>query len=520
MKLSIWKGALVATILAVGAAGCQDLTVPNLNNPERERVLREPQDVEALIAGSWTTVWNLWQGGVYPNMPLTALADEFTSTHENWGAWTHSSEPRIAFDNSPNYGYAALAENPYYAIYDGLASVHDGLEAIEARGIVITNAQGVDLTPRAVAFGKFTQGVLLGYLGLLYDRGFIVTEDTPIADGDFVKSMTPVPYGAVLEAALASLDEAIEIAQKHGVAIPGDWVKGANLSTDQFVRLINAYRARYLAYGARTPAERAAQDWELVREAAEAAIQDDYIVLGGAGLTSNYKQYIQNNDCATCVTYYADYKLIGPADVSGNYQAWLAQPVEARTRFEITTPDRRITGEDGPTSDGTYFRYRASSNLRPERGTYHFSSYQFYRFAGEYGRTANAPLLGITVAEMDFLRAEALYRAGDLAGAAALVNKTRTTNGGLPPVTEAGVPAGEACVPRKDDGSCGDLWDALVYEKRLETAGADQIAFFDARGFGNLVSGTFLHLPIPGRELDIYRIPRYTFGGGGAGSAP
>lgn len=516
----IWKSALVVMLGGMVAAGCQDLTVPNLNNPERDRVLQEPQDVEALLVGTWTAVWNQWQGGVYPNMVLTALADEFTTTHENWGAWTHSSEPRIRFDNSPNYGYVAIAENPYYAIYDGLASVHDGLEAILDRGIVIKNAQGVDLTPRAVAFAKFTQGVLLGHLSLLYDRAFVVTERTPIADGDFVRSMTAVPYTEMRDSAVASLDEAIEIARDNAVQIPGDWVKGSNLNTDQFIRLVNAYRARYLAYGARTPAEREGLDWVRIAAAADSAIQADYTVQGGLGLLSNYKQYIQNNDCATCVTYYADYKLIGPADISGNYQAWLDMPIEQRERFEITTPDRRITGAAGPTSNGKYFRYRATSNLRPERGTYHFSSYQFYRFGGEFGRTANAPLLAISVAEMDLLKAEALYRGGDLAGAADLVNKTRVANGELPPVTAAGVPVDANCVPRKADGACGDLWDALVYEKRIETAGTDQIAFFDARGFGTLVTGTFLHLPIPGRELDVYGIPHYSFGGEGAGSAP
>src|SRR5690606_11684358 len=514
-----WKSLAIIAACGIATAGCQELTVPNLNNPERERVLQEPDDVEGLLVGTWTQVWNLWQGTTYSSLPLSAIADEFTTTHENYGAWVLSSEPRVAFDNTPEYAYAAVAENPYYNAYDALASVHDGLEAILKRGIRIEDSKGADLTPRAVAFAKFTQGALLGYLGLLYDRAFVVTENTPIADADAVKAMKPLPYKEVLDSAIASLEEALEIATTNGVAIPGAWVKGDDLTADAFRRLIHSYIARYLVYGARTPAERAAVPCARVVQEVDQGIVSDFAVSGGQGLNSSYKQYAQNNNCATCVTYYADYELIGPADVSGAYQAWLATPLTARDRFDIVTPDRRITGEGGPTTNGTYFRYLPSTNLRADRGTYHFSNYQFYRFQGEYGRTAGAKLPAVTVAEMRLLKAEALYRLGDLAGAAALVNETRVTNGQLPPVTADGEPAAPDCVPRKVDGSCGDLWDALVYEKRIGTAGTDQIAFFDARGFGMLKSGTFVHLPIPGRELNVYRFPYYTFGGGGEGSA-
>mgnify|MGYP001341943944 CR=1 FL=1 len=514
-----WKGLAIVAACGIATAGCQELTVPNLNNPERERVLQEPDDVEALLVGTWTQVWDLWQGATYSSLALSAIADEFTTTHENYGAWTLSSEPRIAFDNSPEYAYAAVAENPYYNTYDALASVHDGLEAILKRGIRITDSRGTDLTPRAIAFAKFTQGALLGYLGLLYDRAFVVTENTPIADADKVKAMKPLPYKEVLDSAIASLEAALEIAATHGVAIPGAWVKGDDLSADAFQRLIHSYIARYLVYGARTPTERAAVDWVRVVQEVDQGIVSDFAINGGQGLNSSYKQYAQNSNCASCVTYYADYDLIGPADVSGAYQAWLATSLMARERFDIVTPDRRITGADGPRSNGTYFRYLSSTNLRADRGTYHFSNYQFYRFRGEYGRNAGTKLPAVTVAEMRLLKAEALYRLGDREGAAALINETRVANGELPPVTASGVPAAPDCVPRTADGRCGDLWDALVYEKRIETAGTDQIAFFDARGFGILKPGTLLHLPIPGRELDVYGFPYYTFGGGGEGSA-
>jgi hypothetical protein len=103
-----------------------------------------------------------------------------------------------------------------------------------------------------------------------------------------------------------------------------------------------------------------------------------------------------------------------------------------------------------------------------------------------------------------------------------LINKTRVANGGLPEVTIDGPPDEQGCVPRKANGDCGSLWDALRYEKRIEGAGVSGItAFMDARGWQALPANTFLQLPVPGRELATLQLPLYTFGGpGGASSAP
>jgi hypothetical protein len=524
---SYLKKGLVLTALGMAVSGCQELTVPNLNNPERDRALAQPADVEALIAGTWRNAWNRWQGSVDPSMEFSAIADEMTTTAANWGSWTLSSEPRIMYDNNPTYAYVNLAETPYYNIYDGIANIHDGIEAIKKKGIVIDTAGGKDLTPRALAFAKFTEGLLRGYLALMYDKAFLVTEDTHIESADSLKKLEPVSYKIMMDSAVASFKEAIAIVNANPtINVRKEWLYTASatgVNATEFKKLINSYMARYMALNARTPAERAAVDWDAVIAAVDAGITADYSPIGGPNvLQSNYKYYTQLTVCGTCIIYHADNKLVGPADTSGNYQTWLNTPLEQRTRFDIATPDRRITGPGGPTTDGLYFRYRATNQFRADRGLYHQSNYQFYRFKGTYGGKANDVLPAIYKAEMDLLKAEGLYRKGDpasLAAAVTLINKTRVANGQLPAVTVAGVPDAPGCVPKKDDGTCGSLWDALVYEKRIETAGGDQIAFYDARGFGKLLPGTFLHLPIPGRELAVYKMPMYSFGGGGDGSA-
>jgi len=122
---------------------------------------------------------------------------------------------------------------------------------------------------------------------------------------------------------------------------------------------------------------------------------------------------------------------------------------------------------------------------------------------------------------MKFVRAEALYRLGRGTEAAALINPTRVA-ANLKAVDANGPPAGRDCVPRKDNGACGDLFDAIQYEKRIELypyAGGE-ITWYDARGWGKLVTGTPIHLPVSGRELTTLGLPYYTFGGSGVGSAP
>jgi hypothetical protein len=77
------------------------------------------------------------------------------------------------------------------------------------------------------------------------------------------------------------------------------------------------------------------------------------------------------------------------------------------------------------------------------------------------------------------------------------------------------------CVPRRKTGECGDLLDALKWERQIELFGQDPMrAWWDFRGFGQLQEGTLLHMPIPGRYIASHGLPIYTFGGvGGDGAA-
>jgi hypothetical protein len=238
---------------------------------------------------------------------------------------------------------------------------------------------------------------------------------------------------------------------------------------------------------------------------------------------------------------------VGPADTSGAYQTWLQSAsgpnFQSTQPFAVLTRDARIQqpGNTNPAQKPTYFKY---TDLNPPatlmdtllRGRYYVSNYwnssralnnhtqnpaqgggRNRRNINDLGAIQDAMIL---VPEARLLLAEAEFRLGNLQAAADIINETRVTNGELPPVTTAGVPQSTGCVPRRYDGSCGSLFDALQYEKRIETYGTG-IAFFDARRWGCLLEGTLTQLPPPGRQLDLQGRVIYTFGGrpGEVGSA-
>jgi hypothetical protein len=72
------------------------------------------------------------------------------------------------------------------------------------------------------------------------------------------------------------------------------------------------------------------------------------------------------------------------------------------------------------------------------------------------------------------------------------------------------VPGGASCVPKLPSGACGSLWDALKYEKRMETAFTGYLIWFtDQRGWGDLPAGTVVEWPVPYQEMQARQKPFY-----------
>ncbi len=434
-----------------------------------------------------------------PALALSVAADEHTSSWTNVGMKDISSEPRTAWNNDPSYPNANTTRRPWDRLYSALTQIREAFLFVDGGG---EWGDGGQDTPRAQAFGKFVQGLSLGTLALVYDQAFVVDEYTDL------QAQQLQGYGDVMAAALAKLDEAIVLANSNSFTVDPHWVGGVEVDNVLLVQLAHSYKARFLASVGRTPAERDAADWSLVQAELDQGITSDFALYADDVVWWDYLK--ANGEIPGWAR--GDYKTIGPSDQSGAYQSWIALPVEDRNEFQIETDDRRITSGDTLNPAGLYFEDVGPSPFRVERGTYHFSLYADIRY-NDYTDDWVGEVVEVTMTELDLLRAEAMMRGGENVGAAVLINQTRVANGRLPAVTIDGDPA-ERCVPRMDDGTCGDLWEALKYEKRIEVYHTGMgIAFFDDRGWGDLVPLTLFHFPVPGQVLADLGLPIYTFGG-------
>jgi hypothetical protein len=332
---------------------------------------------------------------------------------------------------------------------------------------------------------------------------------------------------------------------------------------------VKSYKARLRANVARTPAERAAVDWAAVVADASGGITSDHLITGSttSGPGNSWRtQY----DAATTWHQMPPF-IIGMADVSGTYASWLATPVGDRgagnTGFFMVTPDLRFpqgatrAAQNADFAIGScevvstpckrYFLNRIAGSDQFSGAGWGWSNYDFVRFhswvtKGD-GTGRNGNTVFFTKAENDLLQAEGLYRQGNYAAAGALVNKTRTagmttvapivaTGGGLPAITVfdgcdpqsstncgTPVPGGSDCVPKTPTGPgnslvCGNLWEALKYEKRIETAYTAYANWYlDERGWGDLPENTSLFWAVPYQDLQARGRPLSAIYGAGPG---
>jgi hypothetical protein len=528
MRTKLRPISLVAAAL-LGAWACQGLDITNTNNPDRDRASRDIASIEGFVAGSFSSWWE-WVHDDSPVWVMSTAADEFSAAFFDFGILDNSREPRPAWNNSSIYDERFASQDPWYGLYSMISTVNDALLAFD-RGLRIVQG-GADLTARADAVGKFMQGLGHGHLALYFDQAYIVDETVAL---DTVLAYPLAPHPEVMDSAISYLEQSIAIATANTFTLPSSsWLR-VNMDNQGLARLAHSWIARLLASEARTRAERATVDWNLVIQHADQGITTDFAPIAVAGIfVDDFKRVVARQRTTSGRLIPSDFArvdnwLVGPSDSSDAFINWVNAPLAQRTQFRLFTRDRRIQPATATPTDtlnnAKYFGYTNTNRFDPSRGTYHQSSYHYRRF-GLSGSWQTGPQLAMSVTEMNLLKAEALMWLNRAAEAVPLINLSRVVNGELPPVTVDGPPDEPGCVPRKImpgpmQGQCGSLWDALRYEKRLEMAGVDPtVAFYDARGWQSLVQNTFVQWPVPGRELITIGAPTYTFGGGGPSSAP
>ena len=522
-----------ALALVIGFSGC-DLQVNNPNEPDRARALASPDDVESLIASSYLQVWAMGHYWNNANFAFNHMSSRHTATWGNNGQNDLGREPREPMPNSTSYRWSYVFSEHWNDAYGGIAAASDGIQAID-EGLEI--GPGGERNARARAFAVASQAMLSCLLSLWYDQAFIVDEST-----DITGELETVDYNAMFSYAMGKLDEAESAARSASFTMPDTWINGNAWSNGEFADYLLSWKARCAANLPRTDAEAAGANWSQIIQNATNGMQN--VVVIGEDRSSDTSWYddmkakAQQN--GTWHRMHMDW--VGMADQSGQYQDWLSLPTPSRTarkmafgddkRFPAANEDGMVGESVSPTaaSRGPVHRYNANIIFIASRGTYRQSHYGDARY-DHYTLSCNFCESGdmeeMTGQEMKHYVAEGLYRMGDFAGAADIINVTRM-EAGLPPApsnpTDA-VPSNAAgeCTPRKRydvGGRCGNLRDAMWFEHFENVFNVfGGLEFWHGRRNDILPAGTALQLPMPAADLEVLQRDIYTFGGSAGGGA-
>lgn len=504
----------LAALLLVGMASCVDLVVTNPNDPDAERALSRPQDTEALIAGGFNSWHGVnWYSGAM--MFLSNASGQHAAPWANAGMEYYARIPRVSTVNQAGDANVGNLTFTWTRAYRAISAVVEGLKAINTGKVDLPDAE----TLRAQAYGKFLLGLAHGTVAAVYDSGFVYDETKSPDD------VTLQGYPDVMTAALGYLAEAATLAGSGSFTIPATWMT-QSVTSAQLAQLAHSWAAIFRASVARTPAERAAANWTQIVTDVNAGVTADWNFVGDwINWYDEALWYATRNGWSMMNNW-----VLGMADQSGAYQAWIAMATPNKMPFLVVTPDTRFPqgateSAQGQTANrGEYYHLITGSERiwsRADRGTWRWSYYRTHQFDAWITAGRKGPIALVTRAQMRLLLAEAAHRAGDRATAASMVNETRTLHG-LSATDAAGL--NTSCVPKLPNGSCGDLWEMLKWEARMEYAfkGLLRVPFyFDARGWGDLMEGTLLQLPVPYREMELILSKAYNLGGvGGVSGAP
>ncbi|WP_405562651.1 hypothetical protein [Polaribacter sp. Asnod6-C07] len=468
-KISLY----ITLIFTIVFTSCEDLSTDvNVNyaeNPTSDELAN--YNLANTFIQSWYNNTNSYNG---PGLAIAGMADAGTCSWGNSGMRDTSSEPRVAWNNETTYGSGYITTTYFNSLYN---SIND-INALMAK-IAFAGDDPDDAFPRRTeSLTRFAQAANFGYIALLFDQVWLKDESGPINDGE---SVTPQ---VALELCLEKLDQAIAIADNNSFEITTDFINGVTLTSTQWSQYLNSFAARLMVNMPRNASQKAAVDWSRV------------LAYTNKGLTYDYN--ITSDGWTTWYTEWVYYQI---------YPGWGRTDMRVINMLDPNTPDY-FTEASGvypeSSSDDSRlasdFQYLTSQDFIPSRGIYHFSTYRHSRFdAQAHGSNWTGATPEMLKAENDLYKAEAQYRTGDLAGAAATINaSSRSLRGNLPAI----------------GATASEIEEAIHYERIVELMNSGLgLAFFEMRGKDLLQAGTPLHFPVPGDVLLAGGFEIYTFGG-------
>ena len=521
LNVTRWVG-----VVGVAASlGCKGLDVENPNAPDAARAFADPGAIAGLMTGAWKSWFNA-HTEFNSALVLNSMADGITASWNNFNLRYYTSEGnectvRCGWDNKPSSARRFQIETYWYGYYGALSSANDVLTAIRKNNVVITSVAATKLIE---ATAVMIQGMVFAQVSLNYDQGFIVTEATDLSTPDKVQSLQFTPRAGLRDAAITKLNEAATLMAAAVGPLPKEWFGKTgqpSYSTAQMVKVIRTMQAELLAFYPRNAAEAGQVAWAQVATFASQGNSDfDFGFYHDAtDFYDGVKQW--GNDLTTTRLDTRISRLIttGPQgeakrhkdpwpDPNGNPQP---NAFDLRVGNGTFGPDPDFLGSgtikwDG--GEGTDYAFAALAQFRPARGQYHQSNlapirytslvYPGYGLPGEDGKgfaTQYPPVYN------DLLWAEALLRTGSAGPAAALINKTRVTRGGLPALSGS--------------SPADSLTAALRYEQDIELVNFGAAVFYNRRKIDGLKSGTPRQMPVPAKELQVLQRELYEFGGPG-----
>ncbi len=466
-----------------GGLSCSDFDVENLNAPDSKDILT--YDYITQLADDLYREWfNSVQGSfISPN--LAVLADQFNYSHSWWPKQIRfGDEPRQQWNNRGSSEGGSRIRFIWQSFYNVVNAGSDILQFINSR-----QANELEESEREMltAWSNFNVGISLGYIALLFDRGFINTDDA----GNFSPEL--VHWYELIPESIQYLDRCIEICNNHSFVLPDDFIAGTNYSNLELKKLANTFAARIMAYSPRNATRSDTLDWTRVLQYAANGIDFDHTVEVGQPDVNNWEdwsKYYSINE----YFFRIDHRIINLLDPQypHHYPSLIWPDSIPKV---ASSPDARLS------SDFSFEEHTPP----PEMGIYSLSHYSYCRYhhmVSEAGLQGKSPL--ILKWENDLLVAEALVRThGDPDMAIAILNDPeglRKSRGELPDIPL---------------GSGNEyILDVIFYERDIELIATGMgISFFDMRRRDMLQTGSLLHFPIPEVELPILGIDYYTFGG-------
>src|SRR5437879_6174520 len=284
-------GLVTALVLA---GGCETLNVKNPNAPDSARLLTDPATVQSIAIGAMRTWFSTTQGPTdgadpYPGPTLTVMARSHVAAWNNYnirfytgctdgsqpGAplpWTGGGAasltytaatlgtcggtsygapyPRIEGRTPPGSAQRTEVAFLWLGCYSALSAANDVVTAIRKKGLVITDAT---TTKMVETMGVLVQALCLSQISLMYDKGFIVDENSDLT------SLSFSTRAQMRDAAVAKFDDVINNLTATTFTVAGDFFgkPGQGYDNVAIAQIASTMAARTLAYFPRTAAENA-----------------------------------------------------------------------------------------------------------------------------------------------------------------------------------------------------------------------------------------------------------------------